>query len=129
MRTRRWMAWTYVQPFKRYDANSNGTYRSINCSSIYSELKLKPTGMQNFMEWIMDFVKGIIKSNMDWKTGGRFHVLGITLIMFIFVANMLRSSISIMYDGDLWWKSPTADPTVTMTLSSNGHSINTLLWY
>ena len=40
-------------------------------------LKLKPTGMQNFMEWIMDFVKGIIKSNFDWKTGGRFHVLGI----------------------------------------------------
>ena len=38
-------------------------------------LKLKPTGMQNFMEWIMDFVKGIIKSNMDWRDGGRFHVL------------------------------------------------------
>ena len=37
-------------------------------------LKLKPTGMQNFMEWIMDFVKNIIKSNMDWKTGGRFHI-------------------------------------------------------
>ena len=35
-------------------------------------LQMKPTGMQNFMEWIMDFVKGIIKNNMDWKTGGRF---------------------------------------------------------
>ena len=41
------------------------------------------------MEWIMDFVKGIIKNNMDWKTGGQFHVLGITLIMFVFVANVL----------------------------------------
>lgn len=29
------------------------------------KLALKPTGMQNFMEWIMDFVKGIIQSNMD----------------------------------------------------------------
>ena len=58
-------------------------------------LKLKPTGGQNFMEWVMDFVKGIIKSNMDWKTGGRFHVLGITLIMFIFVSNMLGLSFSI----------------------------------
>ena len=37
---------------------------------------MKPTGMQNFMEWVMDFVKGIIKSNMDWKDGGRFHILG-----------------------------------------------------
>lgn len=80
-------------------------------------LKMKPTGMQNFMEWIMDFVKGIIKSNFDWKTGGRFHVLGITLIMFIAVANVLGLPFAISYDGVLWWKSPTADPTITMTLS------------
>ncbi|MCM3610330.1 MULTISPECIES: F0F1 ATP synthase subunit A [Planomicrobium] len=81
-------------------------------------LKLKPTGMQNFMEWIMDFVKGIIKSNMDWRDGGRFHVLGITLLMFIFVSNMLGLPFSIIVNGDLWWKSPTADPTVTMTLAA-----------
>lgn len=82
-------------------------------------LKLKPTGMQNFFEWIMDFVKGIIGSNMDWKTGGRFHVLGITLIMFIAVANLLGLPFSgIVINGELWWKSPTADPVVTMTLAS-----------
>ena len=81
-------------------------------------LKLKPTGMQNFMEWIMDFVKGIITSNMDWKTGGRFHVLGITLIMFVAVANLLGLPFSVVYKGELWWKSPTADPTVTMTLAT-----------
>ncbi|GEK33268.1 F0F1 ATP synthase subunit A [Kurthia sibirica] len=80
-------------------------------------LKLKPTGMQNFMEWIMDFVKGIIGNNMDWKTGGKFHVLGITLIMFIFVANMLGLPFSISWDGYLWWKSPTADPIITLTLA------------
>jgi len=81
-------------------------------------LKLKPTGMQNFMEWIMDFVKNIIKSNMDWKTGGRFHILGITLIMFIAVSNLLGLPFSIIYNDKLWWKSPTADPTVTMTLAT-----------
>ncbi|HWL24777.1 MAG TPA: F0F1 ATP synthase subunit A [Ureibacillus sp.] len=82
-------------------------------------LKLKPTGMQNFFEWIMDFVKGIINSNMDWKTGGRFHILGITLIMFIAVANLLGLPFSgITINGELWWKSPTADPVVTMTLAS-----------
>lgn len=81
------------------------------------KLALKPTGMQNFMEWIMDFVKGIIKSNMDWKTGGRFHVLGITLIMFIAVSNLLGLPFAIAIDGELWWKSPTADPTVTMSLA------------
>ncbi|GKV66282.1 MULTISPECIES: F0F1 ATP synthase subunit A [Sporosarcina] len=81
-------------------------------------LQMKPTGMQNFMEWIMDFVKGIIKNNMDWKTGGRFHVLGITLIMFVFVANMLGLPFSISWDHELWWKSPTADPVITLTLAS-----------
>lgn len=80
-------------------------------------LALRPAGMQNFIEWVMDFVKGIIKSNMDWKTGGRFHVLGITLIMYIFVSNMLGLPFSIVYDNHLWWKSPTADPAVTMTLA------------
>ena len=80
-------------------------------------LALKPTGMQNFFEWVMDFVKGIIKSNMDWKTGGRFHILGLTIIMYIFVSNMLGLPFSVVYDGELWWKSPTADPAITMTLA------------
>ena len=83
------------------------------------KLALKPTGMQNFMEWIMDFVKGIIKSNMDWKTGGRFHILGITLIMFIAVMNLIGLPLGgLSINGDLWWKSPTADPTVTMSLAA-----------
>lgn len=80
-------------------------------------LAMKPTGMQNFFEWIMDFVKGIIKSNMDWKTGGAFHVLGITIIMYIFVSNMLGLPFSVVIKGNLWWKSPTADPTVALTLA------------
>jgi F-type H+-transporting ATPase subunit a len=82
------------------------------------KLAMKPTGIQNFMEWVMDFVKGIIDSTMDWKTGGRFHVLGITIIMYIFVANMLGLPFSVVIDGKLWWKSPTADPAITLTLST-----------
>ena len=81
-------------------------------------LAMKPTGAQNFMEWVMDFVKGIINSSMDWKDGGRFHVLGLTLIMYIFVSNMLGLPFSIVIDNVLWWKSPTADPVVTLTLAT-----------
>ena len=81
------------------------------------KLAMKPTGMQNFMEWIMDFVKGIVKSNMDWKTGGHFHVLGVTLIMYIFVSNMLGLPFSVTVNDELWWKSPTADPVITLTLA------------
>jgi F-type H+-transporting ATPase subunit a len=81
-------------------------------------LAMKPTGMQNFMEWVMDFVKNIINSTMDWKDGGKFHVLGITVIMYIFVANMLGLPFAIVIDNVLWWKSPTADPAVTLTLAT-----------
>jgi F-type H+-transporting ATPase subunit a len=81
-------------------------------------LAMKPTGMQNFMEWVMDFVKNIINSTMDWKDGGKFHVLGITIIMYIFVSNMLGLPFSIVIDNVLWWKSPTADPAVTLTLAT-----------
>jgi F-type H+-transporting ATPase subunit a len=80
-------------------------------------MAMKPTGIQNFMEWVMDFVKNIIKSNMDWKTGGRFHILGITLIMYIFVSNMLGLPFSVVIDHELWWKSPTADPTIALTMA------------
>ncbi|MFJ5717178.1 F0F1 ATP synthase subunit A [Neobacillus sp. NPDC093127] len=82
------------------------------------KLAMKPTGVQNFMEWVMDFVKNIINSTMDWKTGGRFHVLGITMMMYIFVSNMLGLPFSIVIDDTLWWKSPTADPGITLTLAT-----------
>ena len=76
-------------------------------------------GKQNFIEWIFDFVRGIIESNMAWKKGGQFHFLAVTLILFIFVANMLGLPFAIVtHDHYLWWKSPTADATVTLTLST-----------
>lgn len=80
-------------------------------------IAMKPTGMQNFFEWVMDFVKGIINSTMDWKEGGRFHILGLTLLMYIFVSNMLGLPFAIVIDETLWWKSPTADPIITLTLA------------
>ncbi len=76
-----------------------------------------PRGMQNFMEWTIDFVSGIIGGNFESKKGQYFITLGTTLIMFIFVANMLGLPFAVVVDHNLWWKSPTADPHVTMTLA------------
>jgi len=81
------------------------------------KLAMKPTGMQNFIEWVVDFVKNIIGSTMDWQTGGRFLTLGITLLMYVFVSNMLGLPFAIVVGHDLWWKSPTADPAITLTLA------------
>lgn len=86
--------------------------------SATSSLKRKPTGMQNFMEWVIDFVKGIIGSNMDWKTGKQFLPLGLTLLLFIFVSNMLGVITMISVDHTIYWKSPTADPGLALTLAT-----------
>lgn len=110
-----------------------------------------PSGMQNFMEWLIDFVRNVISSTMDLKKGEKFITLGLTLIMFIFVANMIGLPFAILAEdkfsheaaelahvemeeaiaegeevstggeeahfSTLWWKSPTADPHVTLTLA------------
>lgn len=81
------------------------------------KLQMKPTGAQNFMEWILEFVKGIINDTMDWKTGKTFLPLALTLFTYILVGNMLGVITNGVYQGEVWWKSPTADPALTLTLS------------
>lgn len=81
-------------------------------------LQMKPTGAQNVMEWVLDFVKGIVSDTMDWKTGRQFLPLAITLFSFILIGNILGVITTIKYDGVTWWTSPTADPGVTLTLSA-----------
>ncbi|MCO4331452.1 F0F1 ATP synthase subunit A [Staphylococcus hyicus] len=81
-------------------------------------LQKRPKGAQNFIEWIFDFVRGIIESNMAWSKGGHFHFLAVTLILFIFVANMLGLPFQLLANHYLWWKSPTADPHVTLALAT-----------
>jgi F-type H+-transporting ATPase subunit a len=101
-----------------------------------------PGKMQNFLEWLVEFVQNIVGSTMDMKKGKAFVMLGITLIMFIFVGNMLGLPLVVITDvtepvpwlgitaeevhaaheagkhiGISWWKSPTADLSVTMGLA------------
>src|SRR5699024_2927445 len=82
------------------------------------KLQMKPTGAQNVMEWILDFVKGIINDTMDWKTGRQFLPLAITLFLFILVGNLLGVMTTVIYNDEVWWTSPTADPGITLTLAA-----------
>lgn len=82
------------------------------------KLQMKPTGAQNVMEWILDFVKGIVNDTMDWKTGKLFLPLALTLFSYILVGNMLGVMTNGIYEDNVWWKSPTADPGLTLTLAA-----------
>lgn len=80
---------------------------------------MRPSGMQNFLEWVIDFVRGIIKANMSWEKGGRFIALAFTLLFYVFVANMLGMPFE-LYNKEtheVWWKSPTSDPVLTLTMA------------
>lgn len=100
-----------------------------------------PSKLQNFMEWVVEFVQGIVASAMDLKKGQAYISLGLTLILFIFVANLLGLPFAIITEAHgpveifghvieatrglthgehshiLWWKSPTADVNVTAGLA------------
>jgi len=100
-----------------------------------------PSKLQNFLEWVVEFVHNIVASAMDMRKGKPYISLGLTLILFIFVANLLGLPFAIVTDlpadtkvfgvvleptkdlapGEhsdvLWWKSPTADASVTMALA------------
>ncbi|MUV37388.1 ATP synthase subunit a [Lentibacillus sp. JNUCC-1] len=82
------------------------------------KLQMKPTGAQNVMEWVLDFVKGIINDTMDWKTGRMFLPLALTLFTYILVGNLLGVMTSGVVGDELWWKSPTADPGITLSLAA-----------
>lgn len=96
-----------------------------------------PGKMQNFMEWIVDFVHSTIASTMPLEKAKKFISLGMTIILFIFVGNILGLPFQIVTTTDqaifgvtaadlaahgghaelAWWKSPTADLSVTSGLA------------
>ncbi|WP_028988359.1 F0F1 ATP synthase subunit A [Thermicanus aegyptius] len=76
-----------------------------------------PGMWQNLVEWVIDFTRGIIGSTMDLKTGERYLTLATGLILFVFISNMLGLPFALIIDHNLWWKSPTADPHVTLALA------------
>lgn len=89
----------------------------VLCVLGAKSLQMRPTGAQNVMEWIVDFVKGLIGNTMDWKTGKMYLPLGLTLLTYILISNILGVITVVSFDGLVWWTSPTADPAATLALA------------
>ncbi|MBU9724376.1 MULTISPECIES: F0F1 ATP synthase subunit A [Bacillaceae] len=85
-------------------------------------IKMYPSGAQNALEYLIQFIKNIISSAMDWKQGQHFVVLGVTIILYVFVSNMAGIPFEFAQWTDegkiVWWKSPTADPMLTLSLAA-----------
>lgn len=94
------------------------TITFVICLLASRKLQMKPTGAQNVMEWIVDFVKGMISDTMDWRKGKVFLPLGLTLIFFILISNVLGMVTTVVIGDISWWKSPTSDAGLTLTLAA-----------
>lgn len=83
--------------------------------------QLKPTGKQNFIEWIIDFVRSILGDQLPAREVGNFHLLGFTLFLFVFFANEIGLMTKLVFPINghevTFWKSPTANPIITMSLA------------
>lgn len=79
-----------------------------------------PNKRQNYMEWIVEFVQKIMQSSMLPSNDLFILSAGVVLLMYIFISNLLGIPFSVKIGGGqsyVWWKSPTADAHVTMTLA------------
>ena len=53
------------------------------------DIKIKPTGKQNVLEWMMDFTNGIIKSTLPDAEGKKYGLLAFTLFLFVFISSQI----------------------------------------
>lgn len=97
-------------------------------------LSMVPSGMQNVVEMIIDFSRGISRLSLDDKKAEKFLGLTFTMLLFIFFANQF--GVIVMVTQELhhpipslgitnldnahaiaWFKSPTADLNVTIAMA------------
>ncbi|MDQ0257193.1 F-type H+-transporting ATPase subunit a [Evansella vedderi] len=86
-------------------------------------IKMYPTGAQNALEYLIQFIKNVISSTMDWKQGKHFVILGISIILYVFVSNMMGIPFEMAATTEegykyVWWKSPTSEPILTLSLAA-----------
>lgn len=103
---------------------------TLTCALIFGvvffcsrNLQLKPKGKQNFLEMVIDFVRKIVSDNLPSKEVDNYTLLAFTLFLFVLFSNIIGLVTKVAMhnpagDEISFWKSPTADPLVTLTLAA-----------
>lgn len=76
-----------------------------------------PQRPQLFMEYIIDFVRGVVGGAISDQSSQNFQLLGLVLLLFIFTANMIGLPLILHVGHFSLWRSPTADPIVTLSIA------------
>lgn len=99
-------------------------------------LTMRPSGRQNLMEYIIDFISGITGTMLEKKQAAKYMSFALTIFLFILVANLL--GVAVMVTATIhgampslgltaaalktsttvsWFKSPTSDLNVTVAMA------------
>ncbi|MBF6978019.1 F0F1 ATP synthase subunit A [Tuanshanicoccus lijuaniae] len=76
-----------------------------------------PSKPQLMMESLIDFVRGVVGGAIDDHGAQNFQLLGLTLLLFIFMSNMIGLPLLLHVGHFSLWRSPTADPIVCLSLA------------
>lgn len=79
-------------------------------------MTLKPKGKQNVLEWIYEFVRGVISPNLG-KYTDNYSLFFFSLFFFLIVANNIGLAAKISSETQNFWTSPTANFAVDLGLS------------
>lgn len=83
------------------------------------KLSIRPTHHgQTVMELLVNFIKGVVTSNVEWKTAGKpLTIFSTTLFLFIVFSNLLDLPFFVEAEGYSFWNAPTANAVVCLVLS------------
>jgi F-type H+-transporting ATPase subunit a len=99
--------------------------------------KMRPRGLQNMMEMVLEFTSGITKIMMEQKQAAKYLSFALTTFLFVFISNQLGVFVMIgseahepiswlgltsdalhQVEGEVnWFKSPTSNINVTVALA------------
>lgn len=82
------------------------------------KLTLRSNTGQTVLELLVDFIKGIVASNVSWDVAGKpLTIFSTTLFLFIVFSNLLDLPFFVEVGGFSYWNAPTANAVVCLTLS------------
>lgn len=76
-----------------------------------------PSKPQLFIEWLIEFVRNIVGGSITHAHTQKYQLLGLTLLLFVLVSNTLGLPFMLHIGHYSYWKSPTADPVVCLSLA------------
>ncbi|HEY0221909.1 F0F1 ATP synthase subunit A [Lactovum miscens] len=91
------------------------------------KMTIVPKGKQNVLEFVVDFVNGIIKDQLGASESQRYSLFAFSLFSFILISNEIGLLTKIDVHDVALWKSPTANPIVTLTLAGTVIVLSNLL--